>query len=179
MGICPAQHCLVKYEGFRRKEAIFNYMIPTLLFNPLGDNSELLVIMVSRKHIDQSNAKITADTAPNVVVSVGGTSGIGQATLIQLVSLGLPTRIYIVGRNEAHHRLFIEKLRQTNSHATIVWLEGQISLLSEVRRLCDEIRKLEPSVDLLLLSAGYLPFGPRQGGLDMGRPFNLLVTDST
>ncbi|KAF5646497.1 short-chain dehydrogenase [Fusarium tjaetaba] len=118
--------------------------------------------MVAFKDIRASNSRITADVAPSVVVSVGGTAGIGKATLIQLVSLGLPIKVYVLGRNGATQKPFIDRLRQSNPRAEVVWLEGQISLLAETSRLCNEIKAREEKVDLILLSTGFLPMGPRQ-----------------
>jgi hypothetical protein len=53
--------------------------------------------------------------------------------------------------------------QQSNSEAEIVWLEGQVTLLAEVKRFCIEIKSREESIDLLFLSAGFLPFAERQG----------------
>ncbi|KAM5513334.1 hypothetical protein FOXYSP1_08134 [Fusarium oxysporum f. sp. phaseoli] len=73
----------------------------------------------------------------------GGTAGIGKITLIQLVSLGFPIKFYVLGRNGATQKSFIEQLRETS-------------------RLCNEIKAHEEKIDLLLLSTAYLPMGPRQ-----------------
>jgi hypothetical protein len=54
-----------------------------------------------------------------------------------------------------------EELSDINPKAEIVWLEGEISLLSENKRLCEIIKSRESQVDLLFLTAGYAPFGPR------------------
>ncbi|KAG5754857.1 hypothetical protein H9Q69_004543 [Fusarium xylarioides] len=118
--------------------------------------------MVPFKVIRASNSRITANVAPRVVVSAGGTSGIGKATLIQLVSLGLPIKVYVLGRNGATHKPFLDQLRQSNPQAEVVWLEGQISLLAETSRLCNEIKAREEKIDLLILSTAFLPMGPRQ-----------------
>ncbi|KAH7244506.1 uncharacterized protein BKA55DRAFT_541400 [Fusarium redolens] len=124
--------------------------------------------MVTLKDIRASNSKITANVAPSVVVSAGGASGIGKATLIQLVSLGLPIKAYVLGRNGATHKSLLDQLRQSNPQAEVIWLEGQISLLAETSRLCNEIKAHEEKIDLLLLSTAYLPMGPRQGALYRG-----------
>lgn len=113
--------------------------------------------------IRASNALITEANAPKTAVFVGGTDGIGKATLTDLVSKGFPTRIYIVGRNEAGHRGFLDSLRSLNPKATLIYVEGQISMVADSQRISDQIAAQEEKIDLLYLSAGYLPFNGRQG----------------
>src|ERR1700761_6668439 len=96
--------------------------------------------MVSISEIRASNAQITKDKAPQIAVFTGATDGIGKATLIRLVSTKLPMKIYVIGRNGEKHKQFLDELRKSNIRVDIVWLEGQISLLAETKRLCDEIR---------------------------------------
>jgi NAD(P)-dependent dehydrogenase (short-subunit alcohol dehydrogenase family) len=113
--------------------------------------------------IRASNAAITKATLPKTCVFVGGTDGIGKATLRSLVSQGFPLKIYLVGRNEAAHRPLINELAQLNSQAQLKYVEGQISLVADSQRLVDQIAAQEDKIDLLFLSAGYLPFNGRQG----------------
>jgi NAD(P)-dependent dehydrogenase (short-subunit alcohol dehydrogenase family) len=119
--------------------------------------------MVALPEIRFSNAQISEDYTPRVAAFVGGTGGIGKAALTALISLKAPIKIYIIGRNEASHKQFLRDLRQSNSEAEIIWLEGQVTLLSELKRLCIQIKSSEKSIDLLFLSAGFLPFTGRQG----------------
>ncbi|EHK17594.1 uncharacterized protein TRIVIDRAFT_42829 [Trichoderma virens Gv29-8] len=120
--------------------------------------------MVSYKEIQASNALINDATAPRVAVFAGGTSGIGKFTIRALVSTGASVRIYLVGRksSEESSRAFIQELNAINPKADIVWTEGEISLLAEVKRICEHIKKTESRVDLLFLTAGYAPFGTRK-----------------
>lgn len=119
--------------------------------------------MVSYTEIQASNALINDATAPRVAVFVGGTSGIGQLTIKALVNTGASVRIYLVGRSSSEERskAFIQELRATNPKAEVIWIEGEISLLAETKRVCDVIKRNEALVDLLFLTAGYAPFGPR------------------
>jgi NAD(P)-dependent dehydrogenase (short-subunit alcohol dehydrogenase family) len=119
--------------------------------------------MVSISVIKASNANISKETAPKVAVFTGGTDGIGKATLTRLISTKLPMRVYVIGRNGDKHRPFLEELKKSNDKADIVWLEGQISLLAEVKRLCDIIKARETSIDVLYLSAGAINKGIRIG----------------
>ncbi|KAK1968689.1 hypothetical protein LY78DRAFT_631295 [Colletotrichum sublineola] len=128
--------------------------------------------MVLIAQVRQSNAKLTAETVPRTAVFVGGTSGIGKLTLAELVSLGLPVKAYVVGRKatEVATRPLLEDLRRRNPSAELVWVEGEVSLLSETRRICEWIKARESRLDFLCLTAGYAPFGGRNNtaeGLDV------------
>ena len=120
--------------------------------------------MVSTTAIKASNALINDDTAPRVSVFVGGTSGIGKLTIRALVATGASIRIYIVGRKASYKRTqtFIQELAVLNPNAEIIWLEGEISLLVDVNRMCQAIQSKEHQLDLLFLSAGYAPMSARQ-----------------
>ncbi|KAK0645393.1 short chain dehydrogenase/reductase family protein [Cercophora newfieldiana] len=115
--------------------------------------------MVSHSEILASNALLNDATAPRVAVFVGATSGIGKLTLHALVATGASTRIYLVGRQSSFERTkpFIDELHALNPRATIIWTEGEYSLLSETRRICNEILAKEQRIDLLFLTAGYAP----------------------
>lgn len=119
--------------------------------------------MVSFTEIKASNALINDATAPRVAVFVGGTSGIGKLTIRALVGTGTSTRIYLIGRksSEESSRAFIQELSAINPKAEVVWIEGEVSLLAETKRVCQIIKSKESRVDLLFLTTGYAPFGPR------------------
>lgn len=120
--------------------------------------------MVSQKEIQASNGLINDATAPRISVFVGGTSGIGKFTVKALVSTGASMRIYLVGRKSSEERTntFLQELNVINSKAEVIWTEGEISLLSEVKRVCEVIKSKESRVDLLFLTTGFAPFGARQ-----------------
>ncbi|KAF5598560.1 NAD(P)-binding protein [Fusarium pseudocircinatum] len=109
-----------------------------------------------------SNALITQANAPKIAVFVGGTDGIGKATLTNLVARGFPIKVYIVGRNKAGHQTVLDHLRTLNPNATLIYVEGQISLVRDSQRIASHIAAQEEKIDLLFLSAGYLPFTGRQ-----------------
>ncbi|KAF2092449.1 NAD(P)-binding protein [Rhizodiscina lignyota] len=128
--------------------------------------------MVSLSEVRASNARIAKDTAPHTAIFTGATDGIGKATLTRLVSAKLPIKIYVIGRNGDKHKRLLDELRKSNDKADIFWLEGQISLLAEVQRLCDEIKARETSIDLLFMSAGFIRSGGREEtieGNEIGR----------
>lgn len=123
--------------------------------------------MVAIKDIQAANAQLTEHTAPRVAVFGGGTSGIAKATAKRLVSLGFPIKIYLIARSASESSIaaFGQELRMINDKAEVVFLPGEISLLSEVRRTSLEILKDESSIDLLFLAAGYAPFSGRDSQL--------------
>ncbi|KAK2022111.1 hypothetical protein LX32DRAFT_687362 [Colletotrichum zoysiae] len=115
--------------------------------------------MVTLAQVRRSNARLTAETVPRTAVFVGGTSGIGRLTLAELVSLGFPVKAPL-----------LEDLRRRNPSAELVWVEGEVSLLSETTRICEWIKARETRLDFLCLTAGYAPFGGRNNtseGLDV------------
>src|ERR1051326_3423211 len=114
--------------------------------------------MVKISLIKQNNSKIDASSVPAVAVFVGATSGIGKFTLGSLARLGFPFKAYVVGRKETKQAFspFLEELRKANAAAELIWTEGQVSLLSDVKRICDEIKSRESKIDLLFLTAGYI-----------------------
>ncbi|KAI0814146.1 hypothetical protein GGR55DRAFT_497563 [Xylaria sp. FL0064] len=120
--------------------------------------------MVSYSQVRASNALISDATAPRVAVFVGGTSGIGNYTARALVSTGASVRVYIIGRksSEARTSAFIQDLHAINPKADVIWVEGEIALLAEVKRVCEIIKSKESSVDLLFLTTGYAPVGERE-----------------
>ena len=119
--------------------------------------------MVSYKEVRASNALLNDATTPRISVFVGGTSGIGKFTIKALVSAGASVKIYLIGRktSEADMRTYIKELNAINPQAEIIWVEGEVSLLADTKRLCEYVKSKESRVDLLFLSAGYAPFGGR------------------
>ncbi|KAJ5914439.1 hypothetical protein N7504_003322 [Penicillium tannophilum] len=119
--------------------------------------------MVSYKEIQASNALINESTAPRIAVFVGGTSGIGKFTIKALVAVSTSIRIYLIGRKCSSERThaFIQELNAISPRAEIIWIEGEVSLLAETKRICEVIAKKESRIDLLFLATGYAPFGAR------------------
>lgn len=119
--------------------------------------------MVSLASVKASNARLSATVSSYTAVFVGGTSGIGKATVQALVASGAKCKIYIVGRPSSRNATeqFIKELRSSNGNAEIIWTEAEVSLLQDVKRVCDHIRGQETSLDLLFMTCGYAPFGSR------------------
>lgn len=119
--------------------------------------------MVALDIVEQTNSRLKAANFPKVSVFVGGTSGIGQETITELVRMGFGTKLYLIGRPSAQERVqtHIAMLNELNPDAEIVWVSGEISLLRDVQRICTDIRSKESTIDLLFMSAGDLPFNGR------------------
>ncbi|OLN96560.1 Dehydrogenase/reductase SDR family member 13-like protein 1 [Colletotrichum chlorophyti] len=124
--------------------------------------------MVTLYQVRQSNARLTEATIPRTALFVGGTSGIGRLALIELASLGFPIKVYVVGRKatESAMRPLLDDLQERNPKAELVWVEGEVSLLAEVRRICDFIKSKESNLDFVCLTAGYVPFGGRNNTVE-------------
>jgi NAD(P)-dependent dehydrogenase (short-subunit alcohol dehydrogenase family) len=120
--------------------------------------------MVSISAVRAINAEVATLTSYITAVFVGSTSGIGRATLLELAKIktnGL--KVYIVGRNPGNQKQLLDELGKLNPKGEFIFLEGQITLLCDVKRVCDEIKSREQSLDILWLSAGALPFDGRKG----------------
>jgi hypothetical protein len=81
--------------------------------------------------------------------------------LTTLVSKRTPIRVYVISRDKASRQSWLKNLQHSIPKAEINWLKGRVTLLAEVKRLYIEIRSWENGVDLLFLSAGFLPFAGR------------------
>jgi len=121
--------------------------------------------MVNISLIRKSNSQIDKSSAPRIAVFVGGTSGIGKITLNEIAGLGVDFKAYVVGRkaSEESFRSFAEELHQSQPNADIIWVEGEVSLLAEVKRVCDRVKALESRIDLLFMTTGYAPWEGRKG----------------
>ncbi|EAQ84451.1 hypothetical protein CHGG_08465 [Chaetomium globosum CBS 148.51] len=119
--------------------------------------------MVAYSEVEASNAQINDATAPRVSVFLGGTAGVGKFTITALVGTGASVKIYLVGRKSSAQRMqaFIQEMHAVNPKAQIIWTEGEISLLADVKRICNEIKSKERHIDLVFLTAGYAPYGER------------------
>lgn len=119
--------------------------------------------MVSQSEIRTSNSRISHAHTPRVAVFVGGTAGIGKGALEALISKETPIKVYVIGRNKEGREPFLRGLKTSNSRAEVIWLEGQVTLLAEVKRLCAEIKGRESRIDLVFMSQGFLPWNGRHG----------------
>lgn len=65
-------------------------------------------------------------------------------------------RLIIIGRSKSKFEPTLQRLHELNPRAEITFIEGQVSLLKEVDRICDIITSQISSLDYLWLSSGGL-----------------------
>ncbi|KAB8299750.1 hypothetical protein EYC80_000003 [Monilinia laxa] len=118
--------------------------------------------MVAIEAVGTSNATFKSTSTPGMVVMfAGATSGIGMGTLKAFIKNANSPKAYIVGRSGSDATSLLGDLILSNVSATLTFLRGEISLIKEVDRLCNEIKSKEKKVDFIFLSAGYLSWGGR------------------
>jgi NAD(P)-dependent dehydrogenase (short-subunit alcohol dehydrogenase family) len=94
-----------------------------------------------------------------VVVITGATSGIGEVAARRLAGMG--ARIVLVARDKARGEAALAGLRSGgagNSHSIHY---GDLSRISEMKRVAQEIAAAQPRIDVLINNAGAM-FGSRQ-----------------
>jgi len=94
-----------------------------------------------------------------VVVITGGTSGIGQVAAERLAAMG--ARIVLIARSESRGEATIARLRQIAAAQAHSVHYGDLSRLSEMRRVGKEVAAAETRIDVLINNAGAM-FGQRQ-----------------
>lgn len=108
------------------------------------------------------NMSLKSKHSTLVPLFVGGTSGIGKHTAIQLASVIDRPIIYIVGRNKAAGSQVIQDLNAANFKGCYTFIPADVSRLSDVDAVCQQLRTREKALDLLFLSPGAIPFS-KQG----------------
>ena len=94
-----------------------------------------------------------------VVVITGATSGIGEVAAQRLASMG--ARIVLVARDAARGQKTLTRLPTIRSSAPHSIYYGDLSRMSESKRVAAEIAAAEPHIDVLINNAGAL-FGTRR-----------------
>lgn len=108
----------------------------------------------SLTQVQASNATISSLPPGLVAVFVGATSGIGEAALKEFVKNAKKPKCYLVGRSEQAANRIIGECKSINSDAHVVFMQADVSLIREVDRLCEDIKGMEDTVNILFLSAG-------------------------
>lgn len=92
------------------------------------------------------------------VLIVGGTSGVGLATAIQLCRAGT-RRLALVGRNPERGEAARQAVLATAPDAMVVFLSGDVGVLAEAQRIAAEAEQALGRIDVLVnsTSTGYLP----------------------
>jgi NAD(P)-dependent dehydrogenase (short-subunit alcohol dehydrogenase family) len=94
-----------------------------------------------------------------VVVITGATSGIGEVAAQRLADMG--ARIVLVARDKTRGEAALTQLRSDDKSLSHSIHYGDLSRLSEMKRLAVEIAAAEPRIDVLINNAGAM-FGSRQ-----------------
>jgi NADP-dependent 3-hydroxy acid dehydrogenase YdfG len=119
--------------------------------------------MVSITDVRASNESLKSQPQGLVAVFAGATAGIGLHTLKQLSKYATAPRVYMIGRSRAKAATLLDELKVINPEGTYVFSEGEFSLVKDVDRFSEEIKKAEERVDILCMSPGYLSFAGREG----------------
>lgn len=127
--------------------------------------------MVSLQIVQQSNARLATLPKGLVALFIGATSGIGQSALEQFAQHASAPRIYTVARPQtvASHEKLLSSLQEANPDGTYNLITADVSLISEVDKVVNDIKQSETKLDLLFLSAGFMAFEGRKDtseGLD-------------
>jgi len=98
-----------------------------------------------------------------VAVFVGGTSGIGENTAREFVRASISPKVYLVGRSQEQADKLKTEFQSINPDCQTRFVQGDVSLLRNVDKVCDEIKASEDKINLLFLSAGILTMAGRTG----------------
>ncbi len=87
------------------------------------------------------------------IVITGGTDGIGRGLGLHYLDRG--ERVIVVGRNPEKGRRFLEEAQTIGSGERVAYIQADLSLVAENRRVVAEIARRHPVVDALVLAARY------------------------
>jgi dehydrogenase/reductase SDR family member 12 len=88
------------------------------------------------------------------VAVTGATSGLGGVTATALASMG--ARVLLIARDRGKAETTQRRITSTTGNKDLAVYVGDLSSLSAVRRLVEEIRAHEPRLDVLINNAGSL-----------------------
>lgn len=88
------------------------------------------------------------------VAVTGATSGLGEVTAMALADMG--ARVLLIARDREKAEITQRRITRTTGNEDLAVYIGDLSSLSAVRRLVEEIRAHEPSLDVLINNAGSL-----------------------
>ena len=110
--------------------------------------------MVNLKSVQESNAALRSTISGQVSLFVGATSGIAFHTLTEYARKSNRPKVYIVGRSDAKLAEIIRDLEKINPQGSYVPIKSEISLLKNLDAACEEFKRKEKSLDLLLMCPG-------------------------
>ena len=86
------------------------------------------------------------------VLVTGSTGGIGKETARQLADRG--ASVVLVGRDANRARAAVEELRSSSGRKSVEAITADMSRLSDVKRLAEEVSNRARSIDVLINNAG-------------------------
>jgi NAD(P)-dependent dehydrogenase (short-subunit alcohol dehydrogenase family) len=110
-------------------------------------------------------------STPRVSLVTGGTDGIGRAVALQLAAGG--DRILFVGRDAERGAEVLSALRAARPGVQHVFLQADLSLLSEAARVADEVGQQTSRLDAAVFCAGVLALRPEWTREGLERTFVL------
>ncbi|EHK47013.1 hypothetical protein TRIATDRAFT_45904 [Trichoderma atroviride IMI 206040] len=115
--------------------------------------------MVSLSQVRASNSLISSTFSEKLVaVFVGGTSGIGEETAKCLAKYAKSSRIYIAGRSRDAGDRVLAECKRINPSGQYIFCKSDASLIRGADELCNEIKKEEGFINLLVMSQGVYDF---------------------
>ena len=127
--------------------------------------------MITLSQVQSSNSLISTTLPPNLVaVFVGATSGIGGTTLKQFAKHARQPRAYFVGRSQDAGDRIVAECRTLNPEGEYIFVKADVSLISIVDEVCEEIKAKEKAINILFLSAGAAVFDRRGKDFQVASP---------
>ncbi|KAL8400806.1 hypothetical protein RB594_000993 [Gaeumannomyces avenae] len=116
--------------------------------------------MVKLADVKGSNARIATELPPGLVaVFVGGTSGLGEYSLLALAKHARQPKIYIIGRSQPAADRIIAECGKLNPEGEYFFMQTDATLLKNVDEVCRQLREKEKAINVLFLSIGNFMFG--------------------
>ncbi|KAH7329940.1 hypothetical protein BKA65DRAFT_508063, partial [Rhexocercosporidium sp. MPI-PUGE-AT-0058] len=114
--------------------------------------------MVKLMTIRQENARFTNEHhAGYVFVFAGATSGIGASTLERMATMVFDSTFYVIGRSRERFASQKTHLETLNPTITIIFIQAEFSLISDIDAVSRQIITAEKKVDYLFMSPGIYP----------------------
>ncbi|MEU1306476.1 MULTISPECIES: SDR family NAD(P)-dependent oxidoreductase [Streptomyces] len=111
-----------------------------------------------RRHVGQAPVHPTRGNRPIAVIT-GATSGLGRITAFELARRGY--RLGVVARSRSKADTFLSELRSTVGDAEADVFHADHGLVSQARRVGEEIAARYPRLDVLVNNAGLHAFSQR------------------